>query len=461
MASTLPPFPVTKPEPSHWQVLRFSALGVPLYAAAQPVLAYVPAILSRHHGIALASLGLLFLLGQAVNALLDPLVGTLSDRTSGRFGRRRPWVAGGGALFLIGATMLFFPPPDVSLAWVGLGAFTYFAGASIAQTALLAWSGEISGDYRRRTAIASHFTLLASVALVLALILPALADWLRPGDETLRLALFGTLVLATGIPGLWLTLTALPDEPVPARPYRLGVGHGLVEGLRTVARNPLLLRVLAADTVVTAGQGVRTALLVFVVSFYFGRPDLAAALFLFQYSIGVLAAPIWQRIGRNLGKARAAVLAELLQTAINLGLLLLTPDRLGLLWTLAAAQGLTQGAGNLMLRAMVADIADAEHLASGEQRNGLFYSAFSISAKLGSALALGIALPLLGWLGFNPHGANPPAALDALLLLFALGPALGHGIAAGLLARFPLDETAHRDIRARLDAREGAAWPAE
>jgi len=461
MATGSTSFPHRTPEPSHWQVLRFSALAVPLYASAQPVLAYVPAILSRHHGIDLASLGFVFLAGQIINALLDPVIGTLSDRTTSRLGRRRPWVAGGGMLFLLGAAMLFFPPPDVSLTWVVLGVFTYFTGFSIAKTPLLAWSGEISGDYGQRTAIASYFSLLSSVALVLALILPALADWLRPGDDVLRLGLFGVLVLVTGIPGLWLSLTTLPDDPIPARPYRMGLGHSLAEGVRAVTRNPLLLRVLAADTVVMAGQCMRTSLLVFVVSFIFRRPDLAAALFLFQYSVGLLSAPIWQRIGRRLGKSRAAILAELLQTAINLGLLGLAPDRLGLLVALAAAQGLTQGAGNLMLRAMVADIADAEQLTSGEQRNGLFFSAFSISEKLGSAFALGIALPLLGWLGFNPHGANSPAALDALLLVFALGPALGHGIAAGLLARFPLDETAHREIRARLDAREGAAWPAE
>lgn len=440
---------------SRGQILRLSAFALPLYAAYQPVIAYVPTILARHYGIALTTLGTVFLAGQVINALLDPVVGTLSDRCGSRFGRRRPWVAGGGVLFIVGVAMLFFPPAQVSPAWLAAGALAYFSGSSITQTALFAWSGEVSGDYAQRTRIAAHFTLLSSVALVLVLVLPAIADHLRPDDLPLRLHLFGTLVLASAVPALLLTLTAAPDTVTAAA----RTAAAPLAAIRAVFANPLILRVIAADAIVTAGQSVRTGLLLFVVTLYFHRPEWAAGLFLFQYGFGLLAAPIWQRIGIALGKARAAVLGEAAQAAINLALLALTPDRFGLLLALTAAQGLTQGAGNLMLRALVADVADAHAAQTGEERTGLYYSAFSISMKVGSALALGLALPLLGWLGFTPQGTNGPAALSGLLLVFALGPALAHAIAAGLMAGFPLDHHSHARIRARLDTR--FALPAE
>ena len=440
---------------SRGQILRLSAFALPLYAAYQPVIAYVPTILARHYGIALTTLGTVFLAGQVINALLDPVVGTLSDRCGSRFGRRRPWVAGGGVLFIVGVAMLFFPPAQVSPAWLAAGALAYFSGSSITQTALFAWSGEVSGDYAQRTRIAAHFTLLSSVALVLVLVLPAIADHLRPDDLPLRLHLFGALVLASAVPALLLTLTAAPDTATAGA----RTAAAPLAAIRAVFANPLILRVIAADAIVTAGQSVRTGLLLFVVTLYFHRPEWGAGLFLFQYSFGLLAAPIWQQIGIALGKARAAVLGEAAQAAINLALLALTPDRFGLLLALTAAQGLTQGAGNLMLRALVADVADAHAAQTGEERTGLYYSAFSISMKVGSALALGLALPLLGWLGFTPQGTNGPAALSGLLLVFALGPALAHAIAAGLMAGFPLDRHSHARIRARLDTR--FALPAE
>ncbi|OYU36861.1 MFS transporter [Novosphingobium sp. PASSN1] len=454
--------PVSGPAYSTWRLLRFSALVIPLYAAAQPVMAYVPALLSRHYGIPLATLGLLFLAGQAVNSLLDPLVGSLSDRTQSRLGRRRPWILGGGVLFIAGSAILFFPPDGVSTAWVGLGVTLYYCGASALSTPLMAWSGEISGDYNQRTRIASLFTLLSSCALVLALVLPAIADQLRPGDGQLRLTLFGTLVLATALPGLWLTLTAVPDIAPPALERPLSASAGL----KAVLGNPLLLRVLAADAAVTAGQGVRTGLLLFVVTFALGRPEWAAGMFLFQYSFGVLAAPIWQRVGTALGKSRGAVAAELVQSAINLGLLFVTADRFWLMLLLAALQGLSQGSGNLMLRSIVSDIADHHRLATGEDRTGLYFSVFGISIKLGGAIAVGIALPLVASLGFDPKAAaNTPEALRWLIVVFALGPAIAHAIAAALMLGFPLDARRHTEIRRQLEARDSvvaaALVPAE
>ncbi len=439
------------------RLLRLAAFAVPVHAAAQPVVAFIPAIYSRQFGIPLATLGLILLAGQVINSLLDPVIGTLSDRTASRIGRRRPWIAGGGLLFMAGSAMLYFPPAAPGAAWVTAAVLLYYLGAAASNTALLAWSGEITRDYAQRTRISGLFTLVSSIALVLALLLPTLADQLRPNDGALRLTLFGLLVLVAAVPGLALTLTAFPDAPAPPGAR----GLDLRGNLRAVFGNPLLLRVLASDVAVTTGQGIRTALLLFVVTVYLERPEWAAGFFLFQYSFGVLAGPIWQRIGVALGKARAAVLGELIQVAINLGLLFVTPDRFGLMLLLALAQGLSQGSGNLMLRAMVADVADQHRLDTGEQRTGLYYSVFSVSAKLGGALAVGIALPLVGWLGFDPRGANSAEALQALLTVFALGPALAHALSAALLIGFPLGERAHSEIRARLEDEPPALQPAE
>lgn len=439
------------------RLLGFAAFSVPVHAAAQPIVAFVPAIFSRQYDIPLATLGLIFLIGQVLNSLIAPLIGTLSDRTSSPLGRRRPWIAGGGLLFLIGSAMLFFPPQAVGVTWLWTGVLLYYLGAAISTTTLLAWSGEITRDYAQRTRISGLFTLLSSAGLVLALLLPTLADQLRPNDDGLRLTLLGLLVLATAVPGLALTLTAFPDSP--ARPG--GEGLNLSGTLRAVFGNRLLLRVLASDVAVTTGQGIRTALMLFVVTVYLQRPEWAAGIFLFQYSFGLLAGPIWQRIGMALGKARAAVLAELVQAAINASLLLVTPDSFGLMLFLAFAQGLSQGSGNLLLRAMVADVADHHRLETGEERTGLYYSVFSVSMKLGGAIAVGIALPLVGWLGFDPKGANSPEDLQALLTVFALGPAIAHALSAALLLGFPLGERAHSEIRARLEDDPPTLQPAE
>jgi Na+/melibiose symporter-like transporter len=111
---------------------------------------------------------------------------------------------------------------------------------------------------------------------------------------------------------------------------------------------------------------------------------------------------------------------------------------------------------------MVADVADQERLRSGQDRTALFFSVFSISTKAAMAAAIGIALPLVAWLGFDPKAAaNTPGALRGLLLVFALGPALAHLVSAALVARFPLDAEAHAVIRARLAERDALRVAAE
>src|SRR3546814_13414607 len=100
-----------------------------------------------------------------------------------------------------------------------------------------------------------------------------------------------------------------------------------------------------------------------------------------------------------------------------------------------------------MLRAIVAYVADKHRLDSGEDRTGLYYSVFSLAGKTATAVAIGIALPLVSWLGFDPKATNSTDALTGLLLVFALGPAIAHAFSAALLARFPLDEAAHAEIR--------------
>ena len=189
-----------------------------------------------------------------------------------------------------------------------------------------------------------------------------------------------------------------------------------------------------------------------------GLPQLGAVLLLSQFVFGVVAGPIWMSIAARLGKHRTAITGEMVQVMINLSLLLVTPGNLSLLIALTIAQGLAQGSGNLMLRAMVADVADHHRLRTGQDRTALFFSTFSISMKAGMALAVGIAFPLVAAAGFDPAAASQsPEALRALLLIFALGPALAHLVSALLLRGFPLDEESHAAVRRELDRQASLA----
>lgn len=435
------------------RLAAFSAIGMPLAAVEVPLSTYVPPLYASAFGFDLATVGLIFLIARLWDAVIDPGIGILSDRTRSRWGRRRPWIAGGALIFALGAVPVFMPPVWFGPLALSAALFTLYLGYSMIITPYAAWGGELSARYHERTRVQTFSQVMISIALLLALVLPSVLATRLAGQPRAQLAAMGAMVFALLLVALPLGLRALPEPPAPEGelpPLRLR------ETIGVVVREKLLLRVLASNFAVRLGQGVRTALFVFFVSHVMGKPAWAPALFLLQYCFGILAAPIWLRIGRRLGKGHAAVTGELVQVVINAALLLLWPSSVSLLVALTVAQGLAQGSGNLMLRSIVADVADNHRLWSGQDRIGLFFSVFSLSDKGAMAVAVGIALPLVSWLGFNPSHANTPAALAHLHYVFALGPALAHLFSAAIIRGFPIDEDSHGEIRRALAARDAA-----
>ena len=450
-----------------WRLAVFAALAIPLAGAGLLLAVDLPPYYAQELGLGLGAVGLIFMLSRVWDAATDPLVGVLSDRTRSRFGRRKPWIADGAPLFTLSTAAIFAPGlfgvERPGAAWLSVWLAVFYVGWTMIQIPVSAWAGQLAAQYHERSRVQTYFQVATAGGLLLVLVLPAVLDQLGaraglPADPGLKVAAMGGFILATFVPTLIAALALVKEPPAPPPS---SVRSTLRRDLALAARDPLLRKVLTSDFAVTLGQLIRSSLFVFFVSAYMGRPDLAAGLFLLQFVFGVFAGPIWLRIGYRLGKHRAAIAGELVQVAINLALLFIVPSALPLLVGLTIAQGLAQGSGNLMLRSMVADIADKQRLESGEDRTGLLFSIFSLTGKAATAVAVGVALPLVGLLGFKPGAVNAPEALLGLKLVFALGPAFAHLASAWLISGFSLDEAGHADIRRQLDSRDAAAVPAE
>lgn len=432
------------------RLAAFSAVMVTIAGAGFPLTAYLPAYYAQHHGIALGTVGLVFMLVRVVDAIWDPLVGHLSDLGRSAFGRRRIWIAAGLPIYVLATWAIFMPGGIRGPLYLAVGLIFLYGSWTMLQIPFYAWSGELSGHYHERTRVQTYLSVASASGLMLVLLVPALMDQLGRGDQPGKVAAMGWFIIASAIIGGTLTLRSFREPPPPAAVPRLRF-H---ESVRFLVGEPLLMRVLASDFVVTFGQFARGSLMLFFFAQYMNLGAAVSLMFVLQYAFGIAAAPIWLRIGYRLGKHRALVVAEFAQAAINAALLLVTPDAVVLLIGLTVAQGITQGSGNLMLRAIIADVADKQRLDSGADRTGLLFSVFGLSMKAATAVAVGVVLPLVAWLGFNPTGPNDADALFGLKCVFALVPATAHALSALIMLRFPLDERRHADIRAALESRD-------
>jgi len=439
------------------RLIAFSIAGLSIGSVPTSLTLFIPAFYSQHFGLPLTLVGYVFLLSRLWNAFSDPVVGVLSDRTHTRFGQRKPWIAVGGLLLLVATYAVFVPigqPNGYSLA---LWLFAVYLGLSMLSTPLYAWAGSLSDQYHERTRIQTHLQVMTALGPALILMIPLLLDRLGDQDQAAKVASMGWFVVASLAIGLPILIFRFHERAAPALASRLSFGAAI----RLLATDRVVLRVIGSDFFVSLGQGFRGSLFVFFISAYLGLPSWAIfTLPLVQYIFGVFASPIWMQVAYRLGKHRTVVAGEVTQIAINLAILALPRGALWGMMALVVAQGLSQGSGNLMLKAIVSDVADKERLSTGKEHAGLLFSIFNVTQNAAMALATGLALQLVQLFGFLPTSGsgNSAAALDGLRYVFAFGPAIGHGLSALLMWRFPLDEKRHAEIIRELKA-SGAASP--
>ena len=254
-----------------WRLAVFAALAIPLAGAGLPLAVYLPPYYAQDLGLGLGLVGLVFMLSRVWDAVTDPLVGVLSDRTRSRFGRRKPWIAAGSPLFAIATAAIFAPhlfgvKPDAL--WLSVWLVVFYIGWTMIQIPVSAWAGQLAAQYHERSRVQTYFQVATAAGLLLVLILPAVLDQLgakagRPADAELKVAVMGGFILVTFVPAILGALLLVREPPAP--PLRREQ-TSLRRDLTLAARDPLLLKVLTSDFAVTLGQLIRSSLFVFFVS---------------------------------------------------------------------------------------------------------------------------------------------------------------------------------------------------
>ena len=435
-------------------LFAFAAPCLPLAAVGLPVVVYLPPYYARELGLGLPAVGLIFLVVRLIDIPLDPIIGHLIDRTGGRFGRFRPWLAVGAVLLALGAAAAFMARPGIGAAAALAGLLLMYCGYSATMVAQTAWGATLSDDYHERSRVFGWWMALTQAGMLIVLTLPPLLPRLLPGAG-----------VADGIHAMgWLIIIGAPlavlwcCAVVRERP-RPGHHVGRLSDFRAVLANPLMRRLLLVDLLTNLAPGVTGALFLFFFEAVKGYTPAAASSLLLVYFLGGLAGvPLWTGLARRTSKHHAIVVSLLVYCAAQALTFALPVNN----WPVAAlgmlVAGIPYGAPTLLLRAMLADLADAEALSSGNAKTGLFYAAGVAVQKLGYAIPIGLLYPLLGAIGFvvTKGADNSPAALAWVTALFAALPVVLALAGAWVVRGWPIDAAAHSATTAALRG-DGAA----
>lgn len=392
----------------------FAAPAIGLAGFSLPLLTYLPSFYAGL-GVPLASIGAVFLLVRTVDMAIDPLIGVAVDSTGGR-GRHRRWLLAATPPLMAGGAMLFFPPGNVGAAWLLAALLLTYAGYSAYGIAHLGWGCALAEDRSGRNWLFGW----AQAAHVAGVLIPAIIPLFVGGDPARAVtptAMFILLALPAGVAIACLTVPLPIEKGAQQRASLRDIGALIAQ--------PSILRLLAADML--TGMAVFTCGTLFFL--YFGArgmEDRTVALLFLLTNLGSLpGALLWAWFGSRIGKAPAAgvAFAAFALSLVPIALLPATPG-VGTA-TLLCMFGATLCAGPVLIRSMLADVAEAGRRAHGVDQSGLIAALFLSSNKLGMAIGPGIAFMLLGRAGFVPGAeAQAPAALAMLDMLAIWGPAL-------------------------------------
>jgi GPH family glycoside/pentoside/hexuronide:cation symporter len=418
-----------------------------------------------------------------IDAVADPLIGSLSDNTISRWGRRHPFMLASALPMSIGLGLLFSIPVGLSK-WA---LFTYVVLTLLAlRLAISAWvlpyqalGAELADDYDERSTIVAYRVFFAMPAVAICLSL-GFRVFLRGTDGLLNRAGYvpfgwacGFLILLSALTATLGTRRLIPRLHQPQR-TRSSVSRYFRE-VRQLLRHRAFLILSSAATIFFIALTANANLGLHAGKFFWKLPNsvlqaMSLALFISPI-LGILLVAV---CGRRFEK-RTFAIAALGYIAISLFVLpilkivgILPEGGLGLYVPLvlnSVLTGMFVGSATIAYQSMFVDAADEHEVLFGARREGLFYAGLSLAVKCGAglgALLAGVALDLIGFPSdiASRSAASveiPAKTINHLGLAYGPGAALIGFISVALMFGYRLNRSEYARIRGELDRRAEVA----
>ena len=416
--------------------------------------------------------GLALSIGRVFDAFSDPIVGSLSDRTRTRFGRRRPYMFV-GAILLFATMAFFFRNPHLTnqtalFIWAAVG---YTMLAAVAYTLVnIPYSSltpELTQDYNERTSLNGYRftfaivgTLLgagAALPLIQAVSGATIVDNKWVGDPSNGYAVMGIVFgAAMAITALVTVISVKETTAHIERPK--GGFKNIVKGYLSTFTNKPFLLILLPWTLNITGVTIMSTVLQYYFTNVRNESDKVTLAMLILLVVAIACIPVWTAISKRIGKKWSFVIG-MIEIAVCIMLIFIVGPQasLGTLYALIALCGIGFSTGYALPWSIIPDAIDYDFLKTGENREGLYYGIWTFSSKLGQALSALIIGALLSLTKYDGTMVlqNPEAQFVIRLLFGPIG-ALFYVAAAIVLVFYPITAEKHAEIRRQIAEREAA-----
>jgi len=381
-------------------------------------------------GLSAAAVGTMFLLTKILDAVSDPIMGLIADRTNSRWGKFRPYLLWAAVPYgLCGYAM--FANPDLSYAGKLVYAYVTYSLMMLAYTAInvpySALMGVISPSSIERTKVASYrfFCAFAAGWLVGTFVTP-LKNILGGGNEALGFQLTMAIFAVVSVALFWITFATTRERVTPAPTQ-----SNLKLDLKALLGNGPWRALFATGVFTLINIAVRNGTLLYYFKYYVG--DDGSRIFLIFdktavfLSLGLLAMMVGVVLTKTLSQRfekRQLMIVLSLLNALSMALFYFTPpDQYWLMVAINCAGMLAAGPTPALVWSMYADCADYGEWKTGRRTTALVFSTVQFSHKMGLAVGAGLAGIILSWFGFVANETQTATSLTGIRFMFSILPA--------------------------------------
>ncbi|MBW2665324.1 MAG: MFS transporter [Deltaproteobacteria bacterium] len=483
-----PRVPAQDPLPKstvRWYGMGQAAEGIKNYAFASCLLFYYTSVLGLSGSLAGAAL----MVALAFDAVTDPMVAVLSDRTRSRWGRRHPYLFLSALPLGLFFYLVFVPPEDLAATlhlseqWALFGWLVLFAVLTRASMTLfhvphMALGAELTDDFDERTRVVTSRSIASVIGTTLVvagyfLLLAAMQSTeypdvrLNPLPYSYFAALFGVIMVLVVFSSAWGTRDRIP---LLRDPDAMASSQSVLASMLRDMREALSLRSFRAlffgFTLCYLGFGVTTALGTHN-ALYFWHVSIETqgllGITVVCGSLGGMA--FWKKVAERTDKKPTFLAGLSCFMVFSAPPLLLkahgifpaedSPVYVPTLMAISFLYSFGIASAMVVVGSMMADITDEDELKFGRQREGIFFGALSFATKAAGGLGIviaGAAYDFVGlYKGLDPADAS--AEISQMLGLISGGVILTLvGLSFIIFIRYDLTRERHAGIRASLDA---------
>jgi GPH family glycoside/pentoside/hexuronide:cation symporter len=409
------------------------------------VTAYFPALMTTVLGKSPEVAGYLMMLSKLYDAFADILVGSVSDRTRSRWGRRRPYLLLGGFVSAASFLMIFAPPvmSDTMVSVYMMAALIlYSTGYSLFNVPYMAMPSEMTTSKYERSRLLSFRTVFVSIGQLVAIAGTAsIISWGGGGSRGYQvMGLVMALVIFTAMAASFFgTAKAAQIEPKKDAVHLDGSQFRLL-----LSNRPFAMLVGAKVFQFLSFASLGTTSLLFMLNVlkigYAGQIKYAVV----SNIVVALSMPVWLALERRFGKRNAYLFGVAVMSAASLSWLAAdaTITDVGLVGR-AIVAGFGSAGMILLSISMLSDTMAYDRDLTGRHREGLLSSVTAVVEKTAFAIGVGAVGLLLKYAQYIPtkNGAlvqQPQSAVTSLYVAFAVLPVVLFCFNAAFMWFYPL-----------------------